>query len=261
MHQHPISLAFLKDLPPLNKGLPPGLLLLLCLNFHLGPGSRVTLQACWMPHLSAGPYPRQLLRVPTPNWGEIMLLHKELTGNHQEAFSQDSSLVREMREKYFWGHCPNFNNENTHDFMDVFQCMIETAGLLGSTIYGITEAWSWWDELWQSNYLLMTLPKGLKFFRAVSPSKSPKVMGLMGIHDLDVLCHFSGMTHCPCCRKVGQNEGTIVNHLQTMHYKFIVRNVLAAHLSHWRPSATTARTAAYCQGREVPMSHLDWHNY
>ena len=44
-------------------------------------------------------------------------------------------------------------------------------------------------------------------------------MGLMGIHNLDALCHFSGLTHCPWCGKEGQNEGTIINHLQTVHYK------------------------------------------
>ena len=43
-------------------------------------------------------------------------------------------------------------------------------------------------------------------------------MGLMGIHDADALCHFNGMTHCPWGRKEGQNEGTIVNPLRTVHY-------------------------------------------
>ena len=79
---------------------------------------------------------------PTSKWQEIMPLHKALTRSHQEAFSQNSSLVREMREEYFWSHCPNFNNENTRDFTDVFQCMIETTDLLGSAIYKIAEAWS-----------------------------------------------------------------------------------------------------------------------
>ena len=32
---------------------------------------------------------------------EIMPLHKALTRSHLEAFSQDSSLVIEMREEYF----------------------------------------------------------------------------------------------------------------------------------------------------------------
>ena len=126
-----------------------------------------------------------------------MPLHKALTRSYQEAFSQDSSLVRETREEYLWSHCPNFNNESIQDFTDIFQCMIETAGLLGSAIYKITEAWSGQDELQQANYLLMTLPKGLKFFRVVSPSESLKVMLLMGIHDPDMLYHFNAVTHCP----------------------------------------------------------------
>ena len=37
--------------------------------------------------------------------------------------------------------------------------------------------------------------------------------GLAGIHDPDALDHFSGITYCPWCRKEGQNEGTVVNHL------------------------------------------------
>ena len=64
-----------------------------------------------------------------------------------------------------------------------------------------------------ANYALKTLLKGLKFLHSVSPSESLKV-----IHHLDTLCHFTGVTHCPWCRKKGQNEGMIINHLQMMHY-------------------------------------------
>ena len=148
-----------------------------------------------------------------------MPLYKALTRSCLEAFNQDSSLVREMREEYFWSHCQNFNNENTHDFADIFQCMVGTTDLLGCAIYKITEAWSGQDELQQANCSLMALQKGLKFFRAVSPSKSLKIMGLMGIHNPDELHHFNGVTHYPWCGKEGQNEGTIVNHLQRVQYK------------------------------------------
>ena len=44
-------------------------------------------------------------------------------------------------------------------------------------------------------------------------------MGLVGIHDLDALHCFSGITYCPWCRKKGQNEGTMVNHLWMVHYR------------------------------------------
>ena len=64
-------------------------------------------------------------------------------------------------------------------------------------------------KLWQANYALRSLPKGLKFLHAVPPSEYPKVMGLVGIHNPDALCHFNGLTHCPWCGKEGQNEGTI----------------------------------------------------
>ena len=46
-----------------------------------------------------------------------------------------------------------------------------------------------------------------------TPSESPKVMELVIIHELDTLCHFRGITHCPWCGKEGQNKGTVVNHL------------------------------------------------
>ena len=97
--------------------------------------------------------------------------------------------------------------------------MAKTAELLGSGIYEINEAWTGPDELWQANYVLRTLPKGLKFLRVVPPSESPKVMDLTGIHDLDALCHFNGVTHCPWYRREGQNEGTVINHLWMVHYR------------------------------------------
>ena len=103
--------------------------------------------------------------------------------------------------------------------MDVFHNMIESTGLLGSKICEIQETWTGQCELAYANYTLKTLLKGLKFFHPVSPSKSPKVIGLTHIHHPDTLCHFNGVTHCLWCRKEEQNEETIINHLWMMHYK------------------------------------------
>ena len=88
-----------------------------------------------------------------------------------------------------------------------------SADLLGTSIYEIQSSWTGPKELKQANYTLQSLPKGLKFLQVVAPSESPKVMGLMGIHDPDALCCFNSITYCPWCRKEGQNEGTVVNHL------------------------------------------------
>ena len=95
--------------------------------------------------------------------------------------------------------------------------MIKSTGLLGSKIYGIQETWIGWHKLEYANYALKTLPNELKFFCLVSPSESPK--GLTNIHHLDALCHFNWVTHSPWCGKEGQNEGMIVGHLWTTHYK------------------------------------------
>ena len=81
--------------------------------------------------------------------------------------------------------------------------MTKTTGLLGCAIYEIQEVWTGWDELQHANHVLRALPKGLKFFQVVSPSESPKVIGLVGIHHPDALQHFNGVTHSSWCGKEG----------------------------------------------------------
>ena len=150
---------------------------------------------------------------------EEMPLHKALTMSQQEAFSWDSWLVHKAREEYYQENHPQFNHKNSCDLTDVFWSMVESASLLGPEIYEIQETWTRMHELEYTNYSLKTLPKGLKFFHSVSPLESPEVMGLTSIHHLDALHHFNWATHCPWCRKEGQNEGVVFNHLQTVHYK------------------------------------------
>ena len=98
--------------------------------------------------------------------------------------------MKEARKEYFKRHSYNFTAEGTHDLLEVFRQMAKSAELLGSAIYEIQEVWMGLDELQQANYALRSLPKGLKFLHAVSLSESPKVMGLVGIHDPDALHHF-----------------------------------------------------------------------
>ena len=98
-----------------------------------------------------------------------------LTQSHSEAFSSDTSLVRETREEYFKKHSPNFTMEGMHDLSVVFRHMAKTAKLLHLVIYKIKEVWKGPDELQQANYTLRDLLKGLKFLRAVPPLESPKL--------------------------------------------------------------------------------------
>ena len=127
--------------------------------------------------------------------------------SHTEAFGWDSDLVKEARKEFFLKHSYNFIMEGTHDLLEIFRQMTTSTKLLGTSIYEIQVSWMGPDELRQANYTLRSLPKGLKFLHVVPPSESPKVMGLVGIHDLDVLHCFISITHCPWCGKEGQNEG------------------------------------------------------
>ena len=82
--------------------------------------------------------------------------------------------MRKMREEYFRSHCPNFNNENSCNFTDIFQCITKTACPLGSAIYKIKETWTGQDELQQANYALKALPKGSEIFQSSIPIQVPK---------------------------------------------------------------------------------------
>ena len=124
-------------------------------------------------------------------------MNKVLKQGHLEAFSWDTDLVKEARQKYFSKHSYNFTTEGTHNLSEVFKWMAKNAELLGTSIHEIQVVWMGLDELRQANYALRSLPKGLKFLHPIPPSESPKVMGLVGIHDLDALCHFNSLTHCP----------------------------------------------------------------
>ena len=155
---------------------------------------------------------------PSPKRWEIPHWFTTLKPNHAKVFSWDSEMVREARREYFFKHSFDFTSEGTCDLSGMFRCLAMRTHLWGTSIYETQLPWTGPEELKQANYILLSLPKGLKFLQAVPPSESPKVMVLMGIHESDALCQFSHVTYCPWCSKEGQNEGTVVNHLWTTHY-------------------------------------------
>ena len=46
----------------------------------------------------------------------------------------------------------------------------------------------------------------------------PNIVGLKGIHSPEDLHWQGGHFYCPWCGKEVQNKGTVVNHLQNVHY-------------------------------------------
>ena len=150
---------------------------------------------------------------------EIPIWFASLKPSCAEAFSRDSNIMKEARSHFFSNHSCNWATDSTNDLSNVFKELAESASLLGEAIYEIQLSWTRPEELKQANYALQSLPKGLRFLRAVPATESPKVMALMGIHYPDALQCYTGYTYCPWCGKKGQNEGTVVNHLRTTHYR------------------------------------------
>ena len=128
-------------------------------------------------------------------------------------------MVKEARREFFLKHSYDVTTDSTCNLSGTFRKLAVSTNLLETSIYEIQSSWTGPEELKQANYALWSLPKGLKFLQVVPPSESPKVMGLMGIHDPDALHHYGSITYCPWCRKEGQNEGTVVNHLQIIHHR------------------------------------------
>ena len=122
-------------------------------------------------------------------------------------------MVKEARREFFLKHSYAFTTDSTHNLSGTFRQLAVRTDLLGTSIYEIQSSLTGPKELKQVNYTLQSLPKGLKFLWVVPPSESPKIIGLMGIHNPDALHHFSSITYCPWCGKEGQNEGIIVNHI------------------------------------------------
>ena len=82
-----------------------------------------------------------------------------------------------------------------------------------------TRALDWVERPLVCQWCIEVFAKESPIFHPMFPLELPKVMGLKGIHYPETLhCHV-GLSYYPWCRKEGQNEGTIVNHLWTTHYK------------------------------------------
>ena len=128
------------------------------------PLGRVTLAAV----VGGPPCPK---KQETPPWS------KSLKPSHAYAFLRDSDMVVEARLLFFSKQSCNFNQDRNHYLSEVFKKLAEKAGLLGTGIYEIQASWTGPEELKQANYTLWSLPT----------MESPKVMGLMGIHDPDAL--------------------------------------------------------------------------
>ena len=126
-------------------------------------------------------------------------LAEHLRGACQEAFCKDSDLVKCIRQTYFRAHQLVFNREVTHDLTNVFKELAEMAGLLDTEIHWVQDQWQGKKELHMANCVVRGSAKDLHYFWVVSPTESPKIMGLKGIHSPEALKCLTGLSFCPWC--------------------------------------------------------------
>ena len=104
---------------------------------------------------------------PNPKRWEIPPWFKTLKPNHAEVFSWDYDMVKEARKEYFSKHSYDFTLDGNCNLSGMFKHLATSAGLLGTSIYKTQSPWTGPEELKQANYILLSLPEGLKFLWAV----------------------------------------------------------------------------------------------
>ena len=99
-----------------------------------------------------------------------------------------------------------------------FLKMEDSTGLLELDIYEILDAWTGCKDLCTTSHTVKASQKNIQFFHMVTPTELPSIIGLEGIHSPKALHRQGGCLYCLWCARGGKNEGTMVNHFQTVHY-------------------------------------------
>ena len=75
--------------------------------------------------------------LPSSKRGKMADWSSSLKPSHVDAFSQDSSPVKEARAHYFATHPRVWAHDNTDNLSDIFRELAQGAGLLGEAIFEI----------------------------------------------------------------------------------------------------------------------------
>ena len=103
----------------------------------------------------------------------------------------------------------------------------------------VQEVWTGQQGLKAANCTTKASQRDIQFFCMVMPIELPNFMGLKGIHSPEALHQWGSHSFCPWCGKEGQNEGMVVNHLQTIYYHLGL--VCALYVEFFTTSADTMR--------------------
>ena len=77
------------------------------------------------------------------------------------------------------------------------------ACLLDTEIHWVQGQWKGKKELHMANHTVRVSAKDPHYCQVVSPTESPKIMSLKGIHSPEALRPLTGLLFCPWCGKEG----------------------------------------------------------
>ena len=126
---------------------------------------------------------------------------RPLRENCQEAFSKESELVRAARCDYCKTHWPNYEHKELYNLSSTFREMATATNLMGSEVH---EVWTGWKDLKATHHVAKASPRDICFFRVMPPTKLPKIMGLRGIHSLEALQQWGGLSFISGVEKKGK---------------------------------------------------------
>ena len=158
-----------------------------------------------------------------------------------EVFGQDSELAKRGQEGISSWNIPAISTtDGTCNLSEIFKQMaMKVLTYWAPPSMKIQVVMDWDLMNWNASKLCSDdlYPKGLKFLHVVPPSESPKVMGLMGIHDPDAIHHFSGITHCPLVwegRSEWGDQWSITYRQCTTGWALCATDVIMpVHQTHW----------------------------
>ena len=93
-----------------------------------------------------------------------------------------------------------------------------SAVLMDSEIHEVQEVWARWKDLQATHHVAKGSPKDICFSGWCILPNCLRSWDWGESNPPKLLCRHVGLTFCPWCGKEGQNEGTVANHLQTIHY-------------------------------------------
>ena len=95
--------------------------------------------------------------------------------------------MKAARQVYQKAHWANFEQEGSYNHSSIFHQMATSTNLLGTEVHEVQESWGGQKDLRAANQVARASPKDIHFFWIISPTESPKIMGLKGIYSSEAL--------------------------------------------------------------------------